>query len=84
MRLFVLRCSLVLVPLSMLVMVALIAALSHKALAGWLWMEEHEMHKHSMLFSVAALFVIYLSLSTLRDGYLLIREMIGEISAIKG
>lgn len=84
MRLFVLRCSLVFIPLSMALMVALIAAVSHKALTGWLWMEEHEMHKHSVAFSIAALIVVWFGAWTLRDGYLLIRQLRKDISALKG
>lgn len=84
MRLFVLRCSLVFIPLSMAIMATLVVAVSHKALAGWLWMEEHEMHKHSMLFSIAALVVVWFGAWTLRDGYLLMRQLRKEISALKG
>jgi len=84
MRLFVLRCSLVLIPLSMAIMVALIVLLSHKALAGWFWMREHEMNRHSIAFSVAAMLVVYLGASTLRDGYRLTRGIIRDISAFKG
>lgn len=84
MRLFALRCSLVLVSLTMAVMSVLLVLLSHKALAGWLWMEEHEMHKHSIAFSIAALVVVWFGAWTLRDGYLLIRRVKSDISAIKG
>lgn len=84
MRLFVLRCSLVFIPLSMAIMVALIAFLSFKALAGWFWMREHEMFKHSIAFSVAAMLVVYFSVKTLRDGYMLMCEIIRDISAFKG
>lgn len=84
MRLFVLRCSLVFIPLTMAIMVALIAILSFKALAGWFWMREHEMFKHSIAFSVAAMLVVYFGAQTLRDGYRLTREIIRDISAFKG
>lgn len=84
MRRFVLRCSLVFIPLTMAIMVALIAALSHKALAGWFWMREHEMYKHSIAFTVAAMILVWFALKTLRDGYLLTRETYKELSSFKG
>jgi hypothetical protein len=84
MRLFALRCLLVLIPLTMVIMAALVIALTHKAFSGFLWMEEHELYKHSFLFSIAAFVVVWFCVWTLRDGYLLTRQLIKDISAIKG
>lgn len=84
MRLWLLRFTLVLVPISMALTCALAYHLGLLSIAAWLWMDEHEMQKHLLAFSVGAVIAALLVVLSIRDGFLITRRLFKEISAFKG